>query len=96
MENTIVQESTEEQTFVERVSNLDSSREGEVERKEIENSPFTAIRIGDECFGSMGKYRITEVYESIEEVEKELEVITWNRIVQVVILMIETKKENEN
>ncbi len=88
--------SREEQTFVERVDSSNSSKEGEVERKEIENSPFTVIRIGEECFGSMGKYRITEIYESIEEVEKELEVITWNRIVQVIILMIETKKENEN
>lgn len=66
-----------------------------IKRTEIENTPFTVVTIKEESFGSMGKYRITEIYKTEDEVKKELENITWNRIVQVMLLITESLKENE-
>lgn len=60
-----------------------------VERHEIENSPFTVIKTENDVFGTMGKYRITEPYDSIEECEKALKEFSWNRVMQVVMLLVE-------
>jgi hypothetical protein len=66
-----------------------------IQREEIENSPFSIITTENESFGVMGKYRITEPMNSKEEVKKELENITWNRITQVILLINELQKENK-
>lgn len=74
---------------VKKTDKQNSSKEL-IKRKEIKDTPFTVISVKNGNFGVMGEYRITEVKESIKEVEKELKEITWNRIVQV--MMILTKK----
>ncbi len=66
-----------------------------IKRKDVKNTPFEIITIGENSFGAMGSYRITENKESIKEVEKEIKKITWNRLVQVIMILGELK-ENVN
>jgi vacuolar-type H+-ATPase subunit F/Vma7 len=44
-------------------------------------------------FGVMGDYRITEKSNSKKEIKKQLENITWNRIIQVVMILNEVKEK---
>lgn len=60
-----------------------------ITRKEIKNSPFTIIGTNGDFFGTMGKYRLTEAHKSEKEVEEELSKMTWNRVTQVIMLLIE-------
>lgn len=70
-----------------------SSNEELITRKNIEDSPFQVIGLEGEYFGCMGKYRITETAETELEIVEELEKVTWNRLVQVMLLLIESTKE---
>lgn len=59
-----------------------------IKRTEIKDTPFTMISLNkDKHFGVMGKYRITEDFKNEEECMNELEKISWNRIVQVMMLL---------
>lgn len=62
-----------------------------IERENIEDSPFTVISIEGYHFGVMGDYRITEKSNSKKEIIKELSKITWNRIIQIVMILDEVK-----
>jgi len=73
----------------------DSSNEELVKRKIIENTPFEVITIDGKSFGAMGSYRVTEPKETIKEVEKELKKVTWDRIVQVIMILDEVKNKVE-
>lgn len=64
-----------------------------IERTEVKDSPFIIVSTEEGHFGSMGKWRITEVMDTVQGVKKDLEKITWNRLVQVVLLLIETQNE---
>lgn len=72
-----------------------SKNEQIVERMQIENSPFTIISVNDKHFGVMGEYRMTEEMNSRGEVEDELRCITWNRIVQVMLVLSEIRAKDE-
>jgi DNA-binding HxlR family transcriptional regulator len=74
----------------------DSGTKELIKREEIPNSPFHVITIKGESFGVMGDYRLTEKGESAEEIKKELSKITWNRIVQVIMLLEEVKTKINN
>ncbi len=63
-----------------------------IERENIENTPFTVITENGYSFGVMAEYRITEKYDTKEEVRQELKEITWNKIIQVTALLIEKLK----
>lgn len=56
--------------------------------KQIEKTPFTIVSEDDKVFAVMGKYRLTENYNSAEECEKAVTEITWNRLIQVMSIMI--------
>ena len=56
--------------------------------KQIKNTPFTIVSEDEKVFAVMGKYRLTENYNSAEECEKAVTEITWNRLVQVMSIMI--------
>jgi hypothetical protein len=62
-----------------------------IKRKNIKDSPFEIITIDKESFGVMGEYRITEKYKTVTKVKEELEKITWNRIVQVIMILNEVQ-----
>ncbi len=63
-----------------------------ISRKEVDGTPFVIVTTEGKSFGVLGKYRITEPRKSKKEVEKELKEITWNRIIQVTMLLIEQLK----
>jgi hypothetical protein len=71
----------------------ENSSEELIKRESINDSPFEIITIKEESFGAMGEYRITETYKTIAEVKKELKKITWNRIIQVVMILEEVKNK---
>lgn len=64
----------------------------------IEDTPFTAVRIENKYFLAMGKYRLTELFDTYEAVTAEIHNITWNRLTQVIAIIcmeeIERAKNN--
>ena len=56
----------------------------ELEFITIEKTPFTIVRQEKEYFGLIGEHRITESYDNLEKCKKEVQEITWDRIVQVI------------
>lgn len=66
-----------------------------VKRTEIENSPFVIIGTEKGCFGALGEYKVTEDYETKEEVEKDLGDVSWNNITRLVLVLIEKVKKLE-
>jgi hypothetical protein len=73
----------------------DNSSEELVKRKTIENTPFEIITVDGKSFGAMGQYRVTEPKDTVKKVETELKKITWDRIVQVVMILNEVKNKVE-
>jgi len=80
---------------VKKVDKKNSSRTELIKREEIKDSPFTIISVKDKHFGVMGNYRVTEENHNKKEVKKELEKITWNRIIQV-MMILNTMQEETN
>ncbi len=68
-----------------------SRNEELVKRKDIKDTPFEVITINEKSFGTMGQFRLTENLDSVKEVEKELKKITWNRLIQVIMILEELK-----
>ncbi len=68
-------------------------------RREIEGTPFTIVTTEGKIFGVMGIHRITEYADAKEVTEEQMvelvKEITWDRITQVIVLMIESKKVTE-
>ena len=81
---------------VKKVNKKDSGNEQLVERWPIEETPFTVIRVEKKYFGVMGEYRVTEEKGNRGEVEDELRRITWNRMIQVMMIMDEIKSKDKN
>lgn len=67
-----------------------------ISKKDVKDSPFTIVSMNEteEHFAVLGEYRITEKYKSIEKAEKEVVKITWNRIIQIMMIMTEKMKDN--
>lgn len=65
-----------------------------IERIPIENTPFIAVRVENKCFGTFGKYKITEDKKTIPEVEEQLQTINYNTITNLIILILEEEVEN--
>lgn len=66
-----------------------------ITRKDIKNSPFTIISLNEtnEHFAVIGEYRITEKYNKASKAEGEVQKITWNRIIQITMILIEKLKK---
>lgn len=65
-----------------------------IERKEIPDSPFLAVRSGEEWFLMFGKYRLNMiVHKSYEDVLEDAKNATWDRIIQIMGCMIEFNEE---
>ena len=60
-----------------------------IERDEIKDSPFEVITKNGQSWGAMGQYRLTEVGNNRKKVKRELEKITWNRVIQVIMILNE-------
>lgn len=88
----------ESKEFVESSADVNLAREKTpLSRHEVEESPFTVVGNDENGWvGTMGKYRITEQFGSKDEAIEDVRVITWNRIVQVLILVNQLKEvDNE-
>lgn len=67
-----------------------------IERIPLEGTPFTMLRVEKECFGALGKYRITDMYNTIPEVEEKLIKKDWDTIMIVAtIVALEEVYKNE-
>ncbi len=73
-----------------------SKNEELIKRDSIKDSPFEVITKEGKSFGVMGNYRLTEESNDAESVKSELEKITWNRIIQVVMILNELKEKLNN
>lgn len=81
---------------VEKANKKDSGSEL-VKRYQLKDTPFTVISLEDkEHFGIMGEYRVTESMKSRGEVEDELKCITWNRIIQVMMVLEDIKSKDKD
>lgn len=78
-----------------KVNKNDSLSSEMIERDEIKDSPFTVISMNGESFGVMGDYRLTEKSGSKSEIIEKLEKITWNRIIQVMMILKEVDEKNK-
>ena len=78
------------------VSTTASKKSGKelIKREDIPNSPFEVITTDGKSFGVMGKFRITEEGTKAQ-IKKELKEITWNRIIQVIMLLSQLQEEQK-
>lgn len=90
-----IAEQKTQSTNVNKINSESGKGEEMIKRQNIKNSPFEIITIEKESFGVMGEYRITEKYKTIKKVKEELETITWNRIVQVIMILNEVQTKNK-
>jgi hypothetical protein len=72
--------------------NEETNNEQLVEFKNITGTPFTAVRMEEKWMLTLGKYRMTEELETLEECIKASEEHDWMRIMAVMQVMM---KENE-
>lgn len=56
---------------------------------QIEGTPFTAIRMDNKYFLALGRYRLTNMLDTFEQAKEETENVSWDRIMQVIQVMIE-------
>ena len=79
--------------FAENPHNRESNSEL-IERKEIPDSPFLAVRNGEDWFLMFGKYRLNMiVHKSYEDVLEDARNATWDRIIQVMGCIVEFNEE---
>jgi hypothetical protein len=81
------------QPNVEKVAKEGSSKEELIKRVQIKDSPFEVITQDGYSFGVMGNYRLTEKSNDAKEIAKELKKITWNRVIQIVMILDEVKSK---
>lgn len=68
-----------------------------LKRYDIADSPFMVISIEDknEHFGVMGKFRLTEKFETFDEAHDATSQMNWNKITQVTALICQELIENQ-
>ena len=66
-----------------------------IDREVLENTPFTVVKLNEEYFGAIGKYRITKMYKTREEVEAKLQPNDWETLLNVVIAVNEMYNKNK-
>lgn len=59
-----------------------------VESIPLEDTPFTAIRMDDKWFLTLGKYRLSEPVKTFDEVTENAKDASWMRIMQIMRIMI--------
>lgn len=62
----------------------------QIERVEIKNTPFVAVREGKNWYLTLGRYRLNEQpLKNRKEVENETKNVSWFRIMQIVRIICE-------
>lgn len=70
-------------------NNNESNSNELIERVPIEDTPFTAIRYDNKWFLTMGKYRLTEPTDSLEQIQEDAQRADWARVMQIMQIMID-------
>jgi len=74
------------------VKGKNNSKSGKelVIRREIEGTPFTAVRDAERkiWFATIGKYRVSEGYDKYEELEKDVHTKPWDIITGLINVLI--------
>lgn len=90
MENTT---SNDTYTNADDLTKSNSSNEI-IERKEIENTPFTAIKVDEKgWFLTMGRHRLTEPYGTIEGLEAMVGSVDWDMLLTIINIFVESSIE---
>lgn len=63
------------------------------EQLPIDETPFTAVKMGEHWFLTMGKYRLSQELKSYEECETEAKDASWIRIMQIINICIRESDE---
>lgn len=80
--------STDKQNF--------SENEEMIERKPINETPFTAVKYDGKWFVMMGRYKMSEDLGSEEACIEDAKDASWHRIMQVMGVMIEEYDRRES
>ena len=75
------------------MNNSDCTSKELINFTQVENTPFTVISKEEQHIVMLGKYRISETFESKEEAIKDANSITWNRITQLITVMLRLDEE---
>lgn len=59
-----------------------------IERKNVQNTPFTLVKDDKGWFVTMGEYRLSDIFETEEEAEKKAEV-NWETLIPVIAIIVE-------
>lgn len=87
--------SIEEQTFVENTnkSNLNYKEDTFTTIHEVEDTPFKVVETEKGNFVVLGNHRLTHEIETKEEAIKEAKKMTWERIMQVIHILVENHED---
>lgn len=64
--------------------NTTDSKNSLIDIEVMENTPFGIVTIEGKSFGVIGQNRITEEYEDINKLKKDLSKLDWNKITNVI------------
>ena len=81
------QQQSEKFTGIVNPDKQNSTSEELIKRTPVKETPFTIITMDGKHFGMFGQYKITEDYLTLEECEKALSPITWNRVIQLTAIV---------
>jgi len=73
---------------VSEIGSKNSSNEELIKRERIEGTPFDAINEGKGWFLTMGRFKITETTEDLEELRKQTEGTNWGLLGNVVSAIV--------
>ena len=63
-----------------------------IKRTDIPNSPFIIVSTEEGHFGALANYKMTPTYGTEKEVLDDLGDVTWNKITNLIIVLIEKTK----
>lgn len=89
---------TESNTSLGLVNEKDNKQSGNeqlIEYHPVKGTPFTVARQNKEWFVLMGKYRFTQDLKSRREATKEALKMNWERIMQVIQVMITDNEQQK-
>lgn len=65
-----------------------------IQRIGVTGTPFEVITVDElGSFGCLGQFRLTEYYNDVNECIKEMERITWERIINVMVCILQADKD---
>lgn len=77
------------------VENTNNTNSADYEKWEVGNTPFTIVKELDKYLVVIGKYRVSEDLATKEEAEEDAKRVDWDRMMQVMGIMIENYEEKQ-